>query len=310
MNSIVLRTVTPILLLIGAGFSSRRFNLLQKGDERVLSSYIYYFALPALLLVNMADIHFNVQIMKFILAAVLPTFIIFAIITILYLLFKFSRNAYYLIVVCSVFGSHSFFGIPFIMFAFGTRESERMAVLSSSFIAMVCVCITITILEMYKIKEPSPGKGMATVLKKLSRNPLILSILIGLVFSILKITIPLPLFRPLHMLGGSAATVAIFLLGVSLYGRNYKNLKTAVSLALIRMLILPLIAFFVVNLFHLKQTENSILILMHATPMALATIVLSERYDFHQDVIPSLMLISSLSAPVYMNIWLFALGHR
>jgi predicted permease len=310
MNSIVLRTLVPILLLIGAGFSSRMFKLLQKGDERVLSSYIYYFALPALLLVNMSDIRFSAQIMKFILAAVLPTFIIFAIVTIFYLLFKFSRNAYYLLAVCSVFGSHSFFGLPFVMFAFETRESERLAVLSSSFIAMVSVCITITILEMYKIKDSTPGKGFQTVIGKLSKNPLIVSILSGLFFSILKIPIPLPLSRPLHMLGGSAATVAIFLLGVSLYGRDYKNLKTALQLSLIRMILLPLIAVFTVHLAHIGEMEGSILILMHATPMALATIVLSERYDFHQDVIPSLMLISSLSAPVYMNLWLFALGHR
>lgn len=310
MNNIVLRTLVPMILLIGAGFSSRMFKLLQKGDERVLSAYIYYFALPALLLVNMADIRFNTQIMKFILAAILPSFIILAIVTILFLLFKFSRHFYYLLVICSVFGSHSFFGLPFIMFAFGTRESERMAVLSSSFIAIFSVSITIAILEMYKIGDSTPGKGFRTVLGKLSRNPLILSIFIGLFFSILKIQIPLPLFQPIHMMGGSAAPVAIFLLGLSLFGRNYRNLKTAFLLSLIRMLLIPVIAIFIVHIVHIREMEGSILILMHATPMALATIVLSERYDFYQDVIPSLMLVSSLSAPVYMNIWLFALGHR
>ncbi|MBN1901391.1 AEC family transporter [Candidatus Sumerlaeota bacterium] len=310
MNSVVLRTLVPILLLAGAGFFSRMFKALHRGDERVLSSYIYYFALPALLLVNMAEIRFNVRIMKFVLAAILPTLIIFSLVTIVHIVFHLSRKVYYLLVICSIFGSHSFFGLPFIMFAFATRESERLAVLSSSFIAIFAVSITITILEMFKMEDASPGKGFRTVLKKLSRNPLILSILTGLFFSILRIPLPIPVIRPLHMLGNSAAPVAIFMLGVSLFGRNYQNLKTAFLLSLIRMLALPVIAVFIMRLVHIEEMEGVILILMHASPMALATIVLSERYDFRQDVIPSLMLVSSLSAPIYMNIWLIVLGHR
>jgi len=310
MNSVILRTLVPILLLVAAGFCSRKWGLLKKGDQRVLSAYIYYFALPALLLVNMADIRITMDTLKFILSAILPPFVILSILLIVFLVFRFSVQTLYLLIVCSVFGSHSFFGLPFVMFAFDTPESERLGVLSSSFIAIVCVSLTITVLEMYKLKDSDIIQGFKIVVKKLSTNPLILSIVMGLLFSILRIRIPLPLARPLHMLGSSAATVAIFQLGVSLYGRSYKNLKTAFYLSLIRVVVLPFIAIASVAVFHLGKLEGSILILMHATPMALATIVLSERYKFYQDVIPSLMLISSLVAPINMNIWLLILGYK
>ena len=39
------RTVIPILLLMGLGFLSRKLGILKSGDERILSAYIYYFAL-------------------------------------------------------------------------------------------------------------------------------------------------------------------------------------------------------------------------------------------------------------------------
>ena len=42
-------TAVPILFLIGIGFLSRKLGILKLGDERVLSAYVYYFALPALL---------------------------------------------------------------------------------------------------------------------------------------------------------------------------------------------------------------------------------------------------------------------
>jgi len=310
MDSIFLKTVVPIFLLIGTGFLSRKFKALKSGDEKVLSSYIYYFALPALLLVNMADIPFSMNTLTLILTGILPLFIALALLLLCYYLLRFSLQTLYLLIVCAVFGSHSFFGLPFVIFAFGTKKAEQFAVFSSSFIAMVSVGMTITILEMYKLRESRLVEGIKAVIIKLSRNPLIISIVAGLCFSLTGLTIPGPIAGAFHMLGNTAITVAIFMLGVSLYGRNYRNLKKAFLLALLRILLLPLIALIIVLYFKTPHMERSILILMHATPLALATIVLSERYNFYQDIISSLMLISSLSATLSMNLWLLVLGYR
>ena len=54
--------------------------------------------------------------------------------------------------------------------------------------------------------------------------------------------------------------------------------------------------------------ESTIIILMNAMPMAISMIVLSNRYKFYEDTIASIILISSLGAIAYLNIWLFILG--
>jgi predicted permease len=43
-------------------------------------------------------------------------------------------------------------------------------------------------------------------------------------------------------------------------------------------------------------------------PIAISMIVLSERYDFQKETIASLLLLSSLSAGIYLNVWLVLLG--
>jgi len=48
---------------------------------------------------------------------------------------------------------------------------------------------------------------------------------------------------------------------------------------------------------------------MHGMPVAISMIILSERYNFYKDTIASLILISSLGAGLYLNLWLFLLGH-
>lgn len=309
MFPVILRTVFPILLLIGAGFSSMHFGLLKRGDERVLGRYIFYFALPALFIVNISEIEFALETLRFVAAAMIPHIIALSIIFVIYLIFRFSRNLLYLIIVCTVFGSHSFFGLPFVIFAYDSEpQAEKLAVLSSSFIAISAVLITITTLERYKVGEASLWNSIKGVLKRLSRNPLIISITFGILLGGFGLRIPAPVYRPLHMLGQSAAVVAIFMLGMSLYGRNYSNFFLAFKLSLIRMAFLPFTAFLMTRLFALNELETTIATIMHATPMALATMVFSEEYDFYQGVIPALMLISSIGAAVYLNIWLFFLG--
>jgi len=305
---IAIRTIVPIFLLIGLGFLSRKVRILKAGDERILSAYVYYFALPALLLVDLAKINFNEENLRFILAGITPILIVVTVYSIAYLIFKFSKETFYLLILSTVFGSLAFFGIPFIMFAF-PEEGETFATLSVASISVVSVAISITVLELYKLGESTIREGLKHVTKKLSKNPLILSILFGIILALSGIEIPQPISTSLHMLGSTTSTVAIFMLGVFLYGRKYTNLAKAFKLSLLRMVFLPLIAVLIATLLDVKNVARSTLVIMHAVPVAISMIVLSERYDFHKETIASLILISSLGAGLYLNLWLLFLGY-
>jgi predicted permease len=310
MNSILVRTIVPILLLIGAGFFSRKMRFLRSGDERVFSAYVYYFALPALLFVNMIETSFmQEKTLKFMLAGIVPVFVALAIFLFLYVLVRFPKNILYLLIISTVFGSLAFFGIPFVTFAFPT-EGERLGTLAAASISPISVTTSITLLELYKLEKSTMWEGLKRVLKRLSKNPLILSILSGMLLSLVGVEIPLPVSTFLHMLGGTTSTVAIFMLGVFLYGRRYTNVANAFGLSLLRMVFMPIIAFLTTLLFNLPNSERPTLILIHGMPIAISMIVLSERYNFHKEIIASLILISSLGAGLYLNLWLLFLGYQ
>ncbi|MBS7654297.1 MAG: AEC family transporter [Candidatus Bathyarchaeia archaeon] len=304
---IILRTTIPLSLLIGLGFLSKKAGFLRHGDERVLSAYIYYFALPALFIVDLSGIRFAEDNIKFIAAGILPIIIILTVFIMLYFIIRFSRNTLYLLILSTVFGSFVFFGIPFVVFAF-PAEGELLATLSSSTISMLGVTISITTLELYKMGEAPIVKGLKATLLKLSRNPLILSILTGLSLSLANVRIPDFISIPLHMLGSTTVTVAVFMLGAFLHGRKYANLFGAFKLSLTRIIILPLLATFVASILDLPKIQTAVLVIMHGVPLAVSMMVLSERYGFQEDTIASLILIESLGAGIYLNIWLLILG--
>ncbi len=310
MNNIIIRTIIPILLLIGTGLFSRKLRILKSGDERVLSAYVYYFALPALFFVNMIETDFTAETFRFIFAGIIPVFVALTVYIVLYSRLRFSKNTLYLLILSTVFGSLAFFGIPFIMFAFPTRQGEHLATLSAASIAIVSVTISITVLELYKLEESTIWEGLKRVLKRLSKNPLILSIFSGILLSLVGVEIPSPISTSLHMLGGTTSAVAIFMLGVFLYGRKYTNIVTAFKLSLLRIVFLPIVALLTTTLVGLTDVERSTLTLMHGMPVAISMIILSERYNFYKETIASLILISSLGAGLYLNLWLLLLGYR
>lgn len=304
---IVLRTVIPIFLLMGLGFLSRKIGVLKSGDERILSAYVYYFALPALFMVDLANVNFNEENMRFIVAGIIPILAALAIYILLYFTIRFSRDTFYLIVLSTIFGNVAFFGIPFIMFAFPS-EGEYFATLSASTIAIISVATSITILEVYRLEKTSLIKGVKIVAKKLSKNPLVLSILFGIFLSLTGAKVPEYVLIPLHMLGSTTATVAIFMLGVFFYGRKYTNLTKAFKLSLLRIVFLPSIALAAAILFNLANIPKATLIVMHSVPVAVSMMVLSERYNFHKEIMSSTILISTLLAGIYLNLWLLILG--
>jgi predicted permease len=308
MVDALIGTAVPILFLIGTGFLSRKIGILKQGDERVLSAYVYFFALPALFFIDLSETSFVTETLSFIFAGITPIFVVVAIYVLLYAIFRFSKNTLYLLTLSTVFGSLAFFGIPFITFAFPSAQSQQLATLAAATIGITAIVVSITMLEFYRLKEAPKTEGLKQVAKGLSRNPLIISIVLGILISVVGVEVPSPVATFLHMLGGTTSAVAIFMLGAFLYGKEYANLKKAFGLSLLRIVFLPTLALATLTLFNLPSMEHSVLVLMNGMPVAVSLSVLSQRYNFFKETIASLTLISSVGAIIYLNIWLLILG--
>ena len=99
------------------------------------------------------------------------------------------------------------------------------------------------------------------------------------------------------------------MLGVFLYGRDYRGLREAAALSLIRLVVLPSVAVAVCLFFGVPALEGMVMVVMYGTPLAVSTIVLSERYGFREKTVSSVILVSSLAAGVTMNLWLVLLDY-
>ena len=302
---ILIQTTFPIFFLIGIGLISRKMNILKEEDERVLNAYLYYFALPSLILTNLSEIVFTKEIYRFMIVGILPIIVVLIIYILLYFIFRISKNTIYLMIIGTTYSNTAFYGIPFITFAFPTKHAEYLATLTVSSISVVVTIISILVLELYKLETNTMiSGGLKVIIKRFLKNPLILSVLIGSILSIIGLKIPLQIYNPLRMMGGTTSTIAIFTLGIFIYGRRFKNVFESFKLSLLKIIFLPILSILILKLFNLSSIENYILVLMHSMPLGLSMTVLSEQYDFYKETIASLILMSSIAAGIYLNIWL------
>jgi predicted permease len=76
----------------------------------------------------------------------------------------------------------------------------------------------------------------------------------------------------------------------------------------VRTQALPLVAIGIAAFFNLSRMYIATLVIMHSVPVGVSMIVLSERYNVYKETIALLILVSSLGAAIYLNLWLLILG--
>jgi len=205
----------------------------------------------------------------------------------------------------SILVTWGFTGLAFVRFAYDSLEAERLAALSVSSINTLGFIIALIVLETF-VNDKSRTYLLREILSRLSKNPLKLSIILGVSLSLLSVEIPSPLSSGLQMISSSVAPVAIFMLGISINGKEYDNLLEAALIGSLRLLVLPSVAFIVSRYFGLSVLETSVMVVMYGSPLALSMMILSQRYGFEERRIASIFLGSSFFAGLTMNLWVLA----
>ena len=171
----VLNSLLIILLIVGLGISSRKTNLFAKEHVKTLSSFVYYYALPALFFTQISALDLQSLDLHLITISVTPILVIIFLLFLLKSVGTLSKDDFTLYSLSIAFGSHAFFGIAFFESLYNGKWLTE-AIITTSALGIIGLPLSIGLFE-YATQEEK-GKSF---LKKIFTNPLILAILLGLV---------------------------------------------------------------------------------------------------------------------------------
>ena len=271
----VLTSLFTILIIVLLGVLSRKINLFKAEHAKTISSFVYYFGLPALFFTKISNLDLLSLDPEFVLGSLLPTLLLLALLLLLYKIKILNKDTFILLGLSISLGSYAFFGIAFFE-TFLDGKWLDFSILAASLLGVVGIIATLSLLEFANQVKQRGG-----FLKKIFTNPLILSITLGILCSLIGIKLDF-LNNAFNLVGQTASALAIFVLGMFIYDRfSWDTLIKALPYSLFRMIAMPFVSWITIRLFLPASGDlTQFLLLENGMPAAIALVVFAERYNF------------------------------
>ncbi|MFN2280810.1 MAG: AEC family transporter [Anaerolineales bacterium] len=285
----VLASLFTILIIVLLGIFSRRSGIFKAEHAKTLSSFVYYFGLPALFFDKISHLDLLSLDPQMVLGTTLPTIVTLVGLMVLFWVKVLKRDTYILLSLSISLGSYAFFGVAF----FETFQDGRWletSIIAASLLGVLGIVSTLSLLE-YANQKNQRG----SFLKKIFTNPLILSILLGGLSSLIGIRLDF-LSNALNLVGQTASAMAIFVLGMFINDRfSLDALKHALPYSFFRMITLPLIAWLAIRVFLPGVGDiSTFLLLENGMPAAIALVVFAERYEYRVTETAGIVSLTSI----------------
>lgn len=292
MWDIFLQTL-PFFALIGLGFGAGRTGFFTAEATAYLTKFVFYFALSAMLFRFSANLSIGgILDWPFVFAYLWGTLFVYLIVTGVALLRKRGIEEAAVEAQCAVIGNVGFLGIPMLVLLLGEQAiGPVMLVLAVDLIVFGSLIVIL-------ITGSRDGRMSLGVLRTvglgLLKNPMIVSISLGLIVSGLGLPIPKPANEFLSILGAAATPGALFAIGASLASKSAEKVAVAGWLSFSKLILHPAaVAFAALFMFPVAPYAAGVMIAAAALPVAGNVYILAQHYGVAPARVSASILIST-----------------
>ncbi|MDG1406266.1 MAG: AEC family transporter [Octadecabacter sp.] len=292
MWDIFLQTL-PFFALIGLGFGAGRTGFFTAEATAYLTKFVFYFALSAMLFRFSANLSIGgILDWPFVFAYLWGTLFVYLIATGVALLRKRGIEEAAVEAQCAVIGNVGFLGIPMLVLLLGEQAiGPVMLVLAVDLIVFGSLIVIL-------ITGSRDGRMSLGVLRTvglgLLKNPMIVSISLGLIVSGLGLPIPKPANELLSILGAAATPGALFAIGASLASKSAEKVAVAGWLSFSKLILHPAaVAFAALFMFPVAPYAAGVMIAAAALPVAGNVYILAQHYGVAPARVSASILIST-----------------
>ncbi|MEL6518376.1 MAG: AEC family transporter [Pseudomonadota bacterium] len=293
MIDILLQTL-PFFALIGLGYWAGRTGFFSEEATAYLTKFVFYFALSAMLFRFSANLSLGeVLDWDFVAAYLAGTVVIYILATIIALVRSRGIEEAAVEAQCAVIGNVGFLGVPMLVLLLG--ENAVGPVLLVLAVDLIVFGSLIVILITGSRDGRMSLGVLATVGNGLLRNPMIVSILLGLFWSAFSLPIPGPVNEFLTILGAAATPGALFAIGASLASKSAERVSSAVWLSTCKLVLHPAaVAFAALVLIPVEPYAAGVMIAAAALPVAGNVFILAQHYGVAPQRVSATILISTV----------------
>lgn len=296
----------PIFLVMVLGYILRKINFLTEEFVRVANRYVFVVALPALLFkdISAADVKQEMN----------PTFFLYCmIVTIVMFLAVWGIAAFCLkdktmvgaFAQAGARGSAAVLGIAFVENICGEAGMTPLMIVAA--VPFFNILSVIILVFNSNTDKKEYGKIKNAVVN-IAKNPIIIGIIVGLVFSLIDIELPAIFNRTVDYVARTATPIALLVVGAGFeFGEAIRKIGPAIGASFIKLIGLPLVFLPIAYKIGFEPSEMVAILIMLASPTTVSCYIMAKNMDNDADLTSNVIVITTLFSSVTLTLWIFVL---
>ena len=294
--------IIPFFAVISLGFVSGKTGFFDQQATAYLTKFVFYFALSALIFGFASTLDVGAFFhWPFVWAYLLGSGLVYLLAIVVASLRKTGLAEAAVEAQCAVVGNVGFLGIPLLAAVLGPK--------SVGFVMLVLACDLIVFGSLIVVLITGSRDGrmsvdiVATMALGLVKNPMIVSMVLGLLWARTGYGLPGPVDEFLKLLGAAATPGALFAIGASLAGKSAERPVVAGWLSFAKLFLHPAaVAFAALVLFDVDPFGASVMIACAAMPVAGNVFMLAQHYEVAPMRVSASILISTAVSVITLSL--------
>jgi malonate transporter and related proteins len=302
--------ILPVFAVIVTGWIVGYTGYLSRALSDALIHFAYNIAMPALLIVTIAQEPGHSLInWRFLLAfgggSLLCFVLVFGIISIHVSRSLASRT---MRGMAASMTNTGFVALPVLQAIYGPR-AVLPAAIATVFVAVVMFPAAVILLELGQRDALGSRTAPMVTVKHVVLNPLVISTLIGMLLSLLNLRMPGPVIAYLGILADALTPCALFAIGLGLSIDGLRaNIGEASMLSVVKLVFMPLIVYALSLFLGLDPLYTIAAVICAAVPTAKTVYVLAGEYHCEEMMVASTVSMTTLASVISLVVWLYEMS--
>ena len=299
-----LNATIPIFLMMLLGMLFRKLGWMDEVFAAKMNKFVFLVPLPVLLFEQLATVDFSeVWDIKFILFCFVVTAISITISTLISLLWK-DRSVKGEFIQATYRSSAALLGIAFIQNIYGNSGQAPLMIIGSVPLYNI---MAVVVLSFFKPGQNGMDKAL---LKKtligIITNPIIIGIAAGLLWSALKLPMPVILHKAVSSIGGVATPMGLMAMGATFdIKKAFGKIKPTVIAAFIKLVGFVAVFMPLAVVIGFRREKLIAILVMLGSATTVSSFVMAKNMGHEGVLSSSVVMLTTMCSAFTLTGWLF-----
>lgn len=287
--------VFPIFIVIALGYFMRIKGFNDENAIKKMNGIVFNFAVPLMLFrdIYRSDFSsaFDFKLIAYALATTLISFIVIWFLADKFIINKGSVGAF---VQGCYRGNYAIIGMSLVTSIIGDSVTGKSAVVTTFVIPLYNILAVVVL--TCTAENADSKSNVKKAIKNICKNPLILGILAGIPFSVLKIQLPIAIESSINYMAQLGTPLALIAIGGSINIAAMKaGFKLSLTATFIKLVIIPGLLLSIAYFIGLNSAENMIILyVLYASPTAVNSYIMAANMGADEQLASNIILMTTV----------------